>query len=151
MYYIKCKDKNEVSDDLLTFLQWYKNNQENLTKGSFYPRFKSSGKRGTVAFNEIVIQAQVTFKNARRCLNFVKKDYDIVNDMIVVQKEEYYKLLLGEFKELNFIVEDQPVSEPEEVEFDKLSNIKDMLLEETLDNNETIEIIKWLLDSLKAE
>lgn len=150
MYYVCCRSENEVKQDVYKFLEWYKVNEGNITKGSFYPRLCQSHKRGVLAFNEIVKQANVNFSYARRCLNFIKKPYDIVDNQLVVENELFYKILIEEFKELDFEIQDQPVSRPtENIQFDKLSHIKDMLREEWLDITESIELAHWLLNDIK--
>lgn len=150
MYYLRITTNNEISQNVYKFLNYYKENEGNLIRGSFYPRLKESQKRGIVAFNEICKTSDVDFQSGRRCLNFIKNKFDVVYDQIIVENEDFYKVIIEEFKELEFKIETQPVSVPvAEVEFDKLEHIKSMLKEEFLDVTETIDIVKWLLDDVK--
>lgn len=150
MFYLRITTKNETADSVYKFLIWYKENEGNLVRGSFYPRMKNSEKRGIVAFNEICRKSDVDFQNGRKCLNFIKNKFDVVNEQIVVEKEDYYKILTEEFNELVFKVDTQPVSVPiPELEFDKLGHIKSMLTEECLDITESLCLVRWLLDDIE--
>jgi hypothetical protein len=150
MFYVRCETENKIKQDVYKFLEWFKVNEGRITRGSFYPRLQDSKKRGVCAFNEIAKEADVEFNNGRRCLNFIKKEYDIVDNQLVVEKEDIYKILIDEFKELEFHIEDQPVSRPtENIEFDKLGHIKDMLKEERLAIEESLDIVRWLLSDIQ--
>ena len=150
MYFIRITTNNENSKDVYKFLMWYKEHQTDLVRGSFYPRLKQSQKRGIVAFNEICKTADVGFQPGRRCLNFIKNKFDIMKEQIVVENEDFYKVLIEEFKEFEFKIEEQPVSVPvEEVEFDKLEHIKSMLKEEYLDITESLDLVRWLLNDIQ--
>ena len=127
MFYVRIVTNNEKTEDVYKFLHWYKEHQTDLVRGSFYPRLKQSQKRGIVAFNEICKTADVGLEN-----------------------EDFYKILVEEFLEFEFKIEDQPVSVPvEEQEFDKLGHIKSMLKEEYLDINESLDLVRWLLDDIQ--
>ena len=150
MYFIRIVTNNEKSEDVYKFLHWYKEHQTELVRGSFYPRLKQSQKRGIVAFNEICKTADVQFQSGRRCLNFLKNKFDIMKEQIIVENEDFYKILVEEFLEFEFKIEDQPVSVPvEEQEFDKLGHIKSMLKEEYLDITESLDLVRWLLDDIQ--